>query len=559
MSVRINSSIKLTLIAALAILIVSILILSWVPPVSKDALIHHLALPKLYLQKGDIHEIPSMPFSYYPMNLDVLYLIPLYFGNDITPKLIHFSFALLTAFLIFRYFKSRLNTNYALFGAVFFLSIPIVVKLSITVYVDLGLMFFSTASLLLLLKWVDNEFQLRHLIYSAILCGLAIGTKYNGLIGLFLLTLFVPFLYSRYSQKKRSSFIRPAGYAMLFFMVALLVFSPWMMRNYRWQNNPIYPLYNNWFNPRVPSQETLTPEEGQRKEGLGLFGYRAIVYNETWWQIALLPVRVFFEGKDGSRQYFDGKLNPFLLILPIFVFFRIKRDQSKSRHEKTIMLAFVVLFFAFAFFGNVLRIRYISPIIPPLIILSVFGLKRIIDVARKFHSTINRRWGLVVVVLMVILCLGINARYIAGQFEHVDPLRYIKGELTRDQYISKFRPEYPAMKYANKNLPLNAKCLFIFLGKRGYYFDREYVPDTTYQVNKLHKLVKDSDTPRDVLAGLTKMGISHLIIHIDFFEKWINDLFEGEKQKLLNDFFRNHVDLLYEENGIGVFRLIRDS
>ncbi len=556
MSVRINSSIKLILIAALAVLIVSILILSWVPPVSKDALIHHLAIPKIYLEKGGIHEIPSMPFSYYPMNLDLLYLIPLYFGNDIIPKLIHFSFALLTVYLIFRYLKNRLNTNYALFGAVFFLSIPIVIKLSITVYVDLGLMFFSTASLLLLLKWIDSKFQLRYLIVSSILCGLAMGTKYNGLIAFFLLTLFVPFLYSRHSQNKRSGFIRPAGYAILFLIVALLVFSPWMMKNYRWQNNPIYPLYNNWFNPQVPAQETSTPEERQRKEGIGLFGYRAIVYNETWWQIALLPVRMFFEGKDGSRQYFDGKLNPFLLVLPFFAFFRIKRGQSNFRHEKTIILAFVVLFFAFAFFGNILRIRYISPIIPPLVILSIFGLKRIIDVARKFHSAIIRRLGLMVAVLVVILCLGINANYIFDQFRYVNPHSYIGGDLTRDEYISKFRPEYPAMKYANKNLPLNAKCLFIFLGKRGYYFDREYIPDTPNQVNKLYKLVIDSGTPRDVLVGLTRMGVSHLIIHIGFFEKWINDLFEGEKQKLLNDFFRNHVNLLYEENGVGVFRLM---
>ncbi|MCK4830907.1 hypothetical protein KA005_85140, partial [bacterium] len=72
-------------------LILSICILSCVPPVSKDALTHHLAVPKLYLSHGDIYEIPFMVFSYYPMNLDFLYLIPLYFGNDIVPKFIHFS------------------------------------------------------------------------------------------------------------------------------------------------------------------------------------------------------------------------------------------------------------------------------------------------------------------------------------------------------------------------------------------------------------------------------------------------------------------------------------
>jgi len=83
---------KALLIGLLAVIVISILILAYVPPVSRDALIHHLALPKLYLEHGGIYEIPSAQFSYYPMNLDLLYMIPLYFGNDIIPKYIHFVF-----------------------------------------------------------------------------------------------------------------------------------------------------------------------------------------------------------------------------------------------------------------------------------------------------------------------------------------------------------------------------------------------------------------------------------------------------------------------------------
>ena len=105
-----------------------------------------------------------------------------YFGNDIVPKFIHFTFALLTAWLIFSYLKIRINTVYALAGALFFLSLPVIVKLSITVYVDLGLIFFSTWSLICLLKWLDNDFKIHFLILAAISCGLALGTKYNGLI-----------------------------------------------------------------------------------------------------------------------------------------------------------------------------------------------------------------------------------------------------------------------------------------------------------------------------------------------------------------------------------------
>ena len=110
------------LILFISILIIAVGILCWVPPVSRDALTHHLAVPKLYMEHGGIHEIPSIPASYNPMNLDLLYLIPLYFGNDIIPKFIHLSFALLTAWLIFGYLKRRLNSVYALLGVIFFLS-----------------------------------------------------------------------------------------------------------------------------------------------------------------------------------------------------------------------------------------------------------------------------------------------------------------------------------------------------------------------------------------------------------------------------------------------------
>ena len=87
----------------IAVLAGCIVILASVPPVDRDALTHHLAVPKLYLKHGGMVEIPSVPFSYYPMNLDLLYLIPLYFGYDIVPKYIHFAFALLTAWMIYGY------------------------------------------------------------------------------------------------------------------------------------------------------------------------------------------------------------------------------------------------------------------------------------------------------------------------------------------------------------------------------------------------------------------------------------------------------------------------
>ena len=200
----------------LAVIVISILILAYVPPVSRDALIHHLALPKLYLKHGGIYEIPAAPFSYYPMNLDLLYMIPLYFGNDIIAKYIHFVFALLTAIFIFRYLRRRLDDVYALLGVVLFLSLPIIVKLSITVYVDLGLIFFSTAALFSLFKWMNNNFKLKHLLISAVCCGMGLGTKYNGLIVFFLLTIFVILIYVKFSADSENKQPKALGFGIVF-------------------------------------------------------------------------------------------------------------------------------------------------------------------------------------------------------------------------------------------------------------------------------------------------------------------------------------------------------
>jgi len=469
-------SVQTLLRALLAILIISIIILLCVPPVSKDALVHHLAVPKLYLRHGGMHEIPSIVFSYYPMNLDLLYLIPLYFGNDIAPKFIHFSFGILTAWLIFNYLKKRINTAYALLGVIFFLSIPIIVKLSITVYVDLALIFFSTASLLLVLRWIEESFRPRFLLLSALFCGLAAGTKYNGLITLFLLTLFVPFLYSRYVPNSKPGFFKAAGYGILFFSVALLVFSPWMIRSYFWTNNPLFPLYDHWFNP----------ESAMNRQTVDLFTYRTSIYHETWWQMVHLPVRVFFQGQDGNPQYFDGKLNPFLLLFALFAFYRIKKDPPILRSEKKTLLAFGALFFATAYFSSGMRIRYISPIIPPLVILSIFGVRKIVDLVSALKPRHSRNIGFAVVFLIVSFSLWLNAHYIFTQYRYVDPITYLSGTVSRDQYIERYRREYPVLRYINENLHPNAKILFIHMGNRGYYCDREYVFDMTHNRSMLY-------------------------------------------------------------------------
>ncbi|MFC1857517.1 ArnT family glycosyltransferase [Thermodesulfobacteriota bacterium] len=549
---------QIVLVILLTLLMIAVIILAWVPPVSKDALTHHLAVPKLYLQHGGVYEIPDIVFSYYPMNLDLLYVVPLYFKNDIIPKYIHFLFALLTAGLIFAYLKKRISTVYGLFGVLLFLSLPIIVKLSITVYVDLGLIFFSTAALIVLFKWLAHRFQSKYLLLSAACCGMALGTKYTGLIVFFLLSLFVPFLYLRSTVKPKNIIeqTKASGYAILFVSVSLLVFSPWMARNYIWTQNPIYPLYDNVFNPRKADSLSISgavPKDKPERSGgpLNHFSLRRILYQESGWQIGLVPVRIFFEGKDGEPQYFDGKLNPLLFFLPFFAFVRLKKNSESVKLEKKVLLAFSVLVILVVFFKDIMRIRWIAPAVPPLVMLSAFGLYELATFVAEHSSTGNRRIWRGALSVVIVLTLSLNAIYIWEQFKTVDPVSYISGKVGRDDYIERFRRDYAAMRFANQNLSEDTKILALFLGKRRYYSNRHMVFDTTMFRHALHQ----SKSPEMLTLRLNEAGITHLLVRYDLFATWVDTNFGERKKAMLQKFFKEHATLMFSRYMYGLFQV----
>jgi 4-amino-4-deoxy-L-arabinose transferase-like glycosyltransferase len=505
-------------------------------------------------------------------------MIPLWFGNDILPKFIHFLFALLTAWLIYRYLKKRLDGSWALFGALFFLSLPIIIKLSTTVYVDLGLVFFSTAAILSLFKWIESQFQFKFLILSGVCCGLMLGTKYNGLVVLFILTLFIPPIFIR-NQKNKFSVNHSAGnaaliktqlvavgYGAIFFAVALLIFSPWMIRNYIWKANPIYPLYNQVFNPPIAvppdaqaGDQSLEPaaDAGSRQTSAAKstrwspFAIRKVLYGESWWEIALIPFRIFFQGQDDNPKYFDGRLNPFLFFLPFLAFIHLNKNSASIRTEKIILIFFTVLLVLYAFSMTVIRIRYVAPIIPPLVVLAIFGLHQLAVMFEKRCLLSSGKLARALVVLIMGIMLGFNTTYLTKQFTIVEPFNFINGNLSREAYIVKYRPEYSIYQYANRNLPDSVKILGLFLGRRLYYSDREVV----FGVSEFKEITQRSDSELVLLKDLRDKGFTHLIVRFDLFNPWANKQFNEAKKKLLNLFFVEHTRPILKKDGYGLFEL----
>ena len=176
------------LITSILLLILIEIILSLTPPIARDALIHHLAIPKLWLLNGGFYEIKWADFSYYPMRTSTAFTLSRFISiTNIIPNFIHMGFGIGTAWLVYYYLHNKIGRLAGLLGVLVFLSTPIVVRMSTVADVDLGLVFFTTASLLAFIRWRDNQNYkgYKWFFLSAIAIGLALGTKYNALIAWF--------------------------------------------------------------------------------------------------------------------------------------------------------------------------------------------------------------------------------------------------------------------------------------------------------------------------------------------------------------------------------------
>ncbi len=535
------------LCTAIFLLLLIEIILNLTPPIARDALIHHLAIPKLWLKNGGFYDIKWAEFSYYPMNVDLLYFIPLYFKKDFLANFIHMGFGIGTALLIYHYLKNKMSRIAGLLGILVFLSTPVVIRSSTQAYVDLGLTFFTTVSLLAFIRYRDGGFkEFKWLFLSSVAMGLALGTKYNALIALFFLSTAIVFVYSKDTGKQWKAI----KCGLIFFLISLFLFSPWLIKNLILTGNPLYPLFNGIFNiNHISTQEGMySVVSGNTYRGL--FQTREVMFGEGFWETVLIPIRFFFQGQDDIPRYFDGVLNPVLLILSPFALM----NKSDYR-DKLFFIYFAVFFVLIAFFLDEIRIRYILPVVPVLSILTVMGLINIWKWA--MNTSIPFRNILTTALLTIfILMMSKNIFYIKNYYQKISPANYVLGKESKDEFITRHISSYPAIKYINAHTPENAKIRLIFFAQRGYYLDRIYEDDLSFGADEIRGLVANSHEDKSFQAYIRSLGCTHLLVRTDLYFKYLRDNYSPET---VNRFLRQMdraTEMIYNANGYAVYRLV---
>jgi Dolichyl-phosphate-mannose-protein mannosyltransferase len=507
------------------------IILCLVPPTARDELTHHLAIPRLYARAGRIIEVPMAPYAYYPMLLDMLYTPWVYWGYDSVPKLIHGLFGFLTGLSLYAYLSRRMNAVYGLLGFFFFISVPSVLRLSHWAYVDLGTTFYTTAALLCMLRWSEEKARGRWLILAALSAGFAVATKPNGLVAWLLLFFLFAWVSVRETEHGRD---RIFSACMLFAVVGALPFLPWLAKNWLQTGNPFFPLLGGFFHVKAGVEG-----DGASYVNLGVFAKRELLYGESWWEITTLPLRLFFFGRDDDPQYFDGVLGPSLILLLPWAF------KGKWLEEKKVLVSFALLFFLYALFLVDLRARYILPIVPPMAILLTYS---VFNVYLRIKQP---------VYLFAVLFgfAAYNGYYLWRYFQDVAPSGYVTGRETREAYLARALPEYPAFQYVNRELSPMTKIYLLFVGRRVYYCEREYFHDGGELPGFLLRAIRSAKEPADVARQLKTRHLTHLLVRDELLIRFLRDNLDPAQQRLWDAFATNHLKNLFRDRGHSVLQL----
>jgi hypothetical protein len=451
-----------------------------------DGLFYHLQLPKRLLIDGRI--IPyNIPQFWFPSLVEGDFLWGLGLGSERTPQLIHWSFLILTLALVWVWTLQAFGSKPAWWALVILISMPSLPWISAWAYTDMALTFFSLASLYAIWRWCETRGFFWTLL-SGLFAGMAMGIKYTSFV-VPILCIFVIFLSERKTATQITSLI-------WFALPALIIASPWYLRNWLIMNNPVYPFVF---------------------EGRYWDTFRTIWYNGPGtgigWdlkEILLLPFSITLGYRD--QNFFDGQIGPvFLLLLPLLSWTLWKKhfESKQARNAILITSIFTGLSYTFWTLGVINTIylwqsRLLFPALIPFAIpmsLGVANLDRLDLPQFRISFIITCLIGLITGITLLDNSLHLMARR---------PLSYAFGMESREAYFERIQPRYAEALKITSETPNDAYLYFLF-EPRSYNMPRKIQPDPILD-NLTHDYYQ-YNTPERIIKNWQANGYTHLLIY----------------------------------------------
>jgi hypothetical protein len=466
---------------------------AFMPEISYDALVYHLALPELYWLHGRILATPENIYSGLPMLIQMLYALALPLGGDALAHLVHWSLGVGTALTVYALCRDISDETTALEAALFFYTVPLVGVLSWKAGVDLGWAFFQILSIYALARRLDRAPEgeaRRWTVLAGVFAGLAMGTKYQAwpMLGLAACAFFL---------------LLPAGLAVkdrlkescLFSSAALAALLPWLIKDLVLYGNPLYPFFHEYLG-RGP----LPPWRGLLSDG----GRKDLPALLTTWpgvkSLLLLPWSVTFQNNDLNS------LGPiFLFGVPIFFLGRFRSPRAR-------LSAYVFLGLASAWALSSSLSRFLLPSLPLACVLFALALRELPDGLKSVA-----RFGLV-------FFFAVNFFWLASWPYTYEAGPVLLGDRSKAEYLAVphpgyARPAYEAVQYVNGHLPRDARVLFIGEG-RSFYCERDRIAMTRLDPEPLLGWIRASKDARALADRLRREGIGAVVLNVNELLLW---------------------------------------
>lgn len=210
-----------------------------------DVVEYHLQIPREWYELGRIVPLHHNVFSFFPLNVEMHYLLAMHLAGGpwegmYLAQLMHLAFVVLFVLAVYAVARQVAAPLPAMTGALAAATVPWLTQLAPIAYDEGGFLLFST----LAVGWAwraiaqdDNRF--RHLAVAGVFAGLACGVKLTAVPEVLAVLSFATG--ALLLHRTRGNWIASIRGALLFAVVGLLAFSPWLVRNEIWAGNPVFP------------------------------------------------------------------------------------------------------------------------------------------------------------------------------------------------------------------------------------------------------------------------------------------------------------------------------
>jgi hypothetical protein len=465
------------------------------PPAAQDALVHHLAVPKIFIKAGRLTELPYNYFSYFPGGMEMLFLYGLLAGGPGMATLLHLSFGLAAFAAILSGGRMLGMSNRArLIAATAFLSAPTVWMEMTWAYIDLALTFYVTLVLLGLLRF-RKESKTGWLYLSGFALGGALSLKYTALYVACILPLLLLFILREQKQTNLGLLLRRLTVPMI---IALVASCPWYIRNLIFTSNPLFPFFLNLF----PSHNPGWDQERARLVLVVLNRYGG--EDKTLLDYLLVPFKLSFLARYGSDKYYQGIVGPFFFFsIPLLA--AIKRARVEARY----LLGFSIIFYLF-WLLSAQEMRYLLPTLPALALAiataSDLIAERAADSARRLWDWLHKSALAIAMIIFVI-----NTGVIFYYFNKFNYAGVFLGRVSKAVYLRSKFDYYPYYEAINKHTPEESRIFLIQSSNQPFYLERDYFSDSVFEDYTIKRIVASSQTPAEIKSKIRAMGMTHLL------------------------------------------------